>query len=117
MTDKWTPGPWTAGDPAHDGDNGYIWPISHSTRGIAIARAIPPRSQRERGPNIPESEWRANLALIAAAPELVEALRGLLGASLKIADAASDADYVTLARAEDAARALLDRIVKEANGD
>lgn len=115
MTDKWTPGPWR------------ISP-QRALTGRILAYGIMGKNDGDdvdiADVNVFEDyepEGEANAALIAAAPELVEALRGLVAAALPALliyqeDARPSAEHIGLDESVATARALLDRIEKEANG-
>lgn len=69
---KHTPGPWVYNEERDSRSDGYIRagePIAGAQKGISVARA----NHASRG----VAEMRANARLITAAPELLEALKGL----------------------------------------
>ena len=71
---KHTPGPWRAvigGDQPQVLYRGIICLVEHSQRRITVVSDGPTET-------VPETEWEANARLIAAAPEMYEALRALI---------------------------------------
>jgi hypothetical protein len=89
MTDKYTPGPWAVTD----------------TVGTIYSQARNGQHQICQGPVLgapvtpPNEERKANAMLIAAAPEMLEALRGVI----RVADRATvefDAARIAIAKAE-----------------
>lgn len=69
MERKHTPGPWTLGDPAHEHTSGRAWTVpvwaNEAPSGDKIAGEAMATSRKTA---------RANARLIAAAPDLLEAL-------------------------------------------
>lgn len=91
-----TPGPWGT----HDGAE--VWPMEGKTSFVTLARVVGPWSDSQWYGSV--EEGRANGRLIAAAPELLAALRDCVEVleSIEIGEAAF--------RCEAAARALLKKI-------
>lgn len=77
---KHTPGPWKA-DPIYLGDSPKICAhrLFGGERGGSFATI---ENKTVTGLRLPNTEAAANARLIAAAPELLEALKGLVGAHL-----------------------------------
>lgn len=116
MTDKWTPGPWMVDQRA------ATHVVGAGGRHVCTTGGYSSNHPSDRDTHIDENE--ANAALIAAAPELVEALRRMLDRWQACADLIDEAscwdalwERTDDQAAADRARALLDRIEKEANGD
>jgi hypothetical protein len=88
MPSKHTPGPWVAELQGND------WKVSHEWEGgLAFVAEQPIRSQRN-----PE-KTEANARLIAAAPDLLEALRYVADWGATDPDAPRDEDVREIARA------------------
>jgi len=69
MSEKHTPGPWRV-----ETDTTLIWGDSASKLSIPVAEARGNEAYRRWGRYMRESEIAANIRLIAAAPDLLEAL-------------------------------------------
>lgn len=114
-TDRWTPGPWQA---TRNGDAWLVLRGAWDVAGIDGTGEI----AHSRYSAMTYEENAANARLIALAPELVEALRGLV--TLADSDyrgcpecgAAETHEWHRSPRVS-AARALLARLDQEANGD
>lgn len=87
---NYTPGPWRIGDAGKT----VFWPVTDEPSPIAITNLIPPT------PRAGIDERKANARLIAAAPELLEALESIVAAYSNIGSGAIDsAAVIALARA------------------
>ncbi len=105
MTTKHTPGPWYVFHSAHlawRDDNG---PGAFSIGDAQTAYSANILCSRYQWPERAE-EMKANASLIAAAPDLLEALQTLLGDT-------DDSDYMTRAEKEEKARAAIARATGE----
>jgi hypothetical protein len=96
---KHTPGPWVVRDDGHD----YLWPLIDAENvgaghyaSIAIAIQRDPHPQHRGG--IDAATAAANARLIAAAPELLNALKQLV--DTPVSDSAYRAARAAIARAE-----------------
>lgn len=87
---RWTPGPWCADDASGEGP----WGVFHVETGGEIACPI----QDETGDGACR-EATANAHLIAAAPDLAEALEDLIGIGEVGRNAAEDRARAALAKA------------------
>lgn len=91
MSAQHTPGPWWL---QADGAGWYVECTPERGHSVAYVRA----EAGEDDPDTPDAEKEANARLIAAAPELLEALRGVL----RVADRATvefDAARAAIAKA------------------
>lgn len=113
MTTQHTPGPWKVDGEPHDGDGAVIKAIMDD-EGLIVAHVIGGDEEMEDW--LPEDE--VNARLIAAAPQLLEALQALW---LAVADArdANGHAWVTpaIADAQRKAAPLLDQLLLQALGE
>ena len=79
-----TPGPWGTADGAE------VWPIEGRTSFVTLARVTGPWSDSQWYGSV--EEGRANGRLIAAAPELLDELKGLV-AYIERTGVVSNGDY------------------------
>ena len=93
-----TPGPWGTDDGAE------VWPMDGPTSFVTLARVVGPWSDSQWYGSV--EEGRANGRLIAAAPELLDALRDCCGRLRQWIESEDEDDMEALARA----RALIKKI-------
>lgn len=103
-----TPGPWRVGEAIKDGRHGGVLTCIHADDWQELATV----ATWMEGDDMPEPSGEANARLIAASPDLLEALRRLTGAA---DDAAYSANIGMMDDAITAARAAIARATGEGN--
>lgn len=85
-----TPGPWSV----HDG---HVWSGEYDSADVPLFR--PAREYRRWGREVSHEEHEANARLIAAAPDLLEALRGCVDVLIVSATGERDRALAAIAKA------------------